>query len=185
MYTELKKLAVVDVKKAAATLSNIAMNLSFRGISHRDVDVLAQLDLTEVRLLPAEFRAWFPIQKAQGDKGRYVFSASKAKAMREALGYDEKDRIEFEDFAAKLVAKIEADTPEPIEPTLEELKAKAAKAMAAGVRMCFRAGLTKADVARILAQVEVEARATPSEAKAAPKAAPAEPAIELPKADAA
>jgi hypothetical protein len=169
MYTQLKKLTVADVQKAANVLSNLAMNLSYRGIAHRDVGVLVQLSVDELRKLPAEFRVWFPIGKAKGGKG-YIFSAAKAKHMREALGYTDDAVIAFEEFAQKLSAKIEEDTPEPIEPTLEELKAKAAKAVATGVRMAFRAGLSKHDVARILAQVEVEARGTASEAKAAPKA---------------
>lgn len=165
-YTQLNKIKADDVIKASERLANLAMNLAFRGVINRDVSVLSKLNTDQIRRLPAELRMYFPIKKVKGDD-RYVFSEEKAVALKEKLGILPSAKVEFDQFAALVDAKVKVDTPD-VTYTVEEIKGKAAAKVAAAVRAAFRAGLTKAEVARILATVEIETRDTPSEA---PKAA--------------
>lgn len=172
IYTKLNKIEADDVIKASERLANLAMNLAFRGVIHNDVSVLSKLNTDQLRRLPAELRLYFPIKKAKGED-RYTFSAEKAVALKEKLGILPEVKVEFDQFAALVDAQVKVDTPD-VTYTVEEIKGKAAAKVAAAVRAAFRAGLTKAEVAKILATVEIEARETPSQA---PEPQAAQPAV--------
>lgn len=171
-YTKLNSIKADDVIKASERLANLAMNLAFRGVVNNDVSVLSALNTDQLRRLPAELRLYFPLKKVKGED-RYIFSAEKAVALKEKLGILPTAKVDFDQFAALVDAQVKVDTPEPTY-TLEEIKGKAAAKVAASIRAAFRAGLSKAEVARILATVEIEARETPSQA---PESQAAQPAV--------
>ena len=183
-YVELKNIKVDDVLKASERLANLAMNLAYRGIAHRDVSVLASLNTDQLRRLPAEIRKYFAIAKAGADSDRYKFNEKKRSAILEKLSLSA-DGLTFDHFAETVSKQVEAENPEVI-MTAEQLLAKAQSGYQAAIRAAFRAGLTKADLSRLLAQAEIEARGTASEAKKqAVEAKPvAQPAVE-PEAQAA
>ncbi len=172
IYTQLNKIKADDVIKAADRLANLAMNLAFRGVINRDVSVLAELNTDQLRRLPAELRLYFPLKKVKGED-RYTFSEEKAVALKEKLGILRTEKVDFGLFVDLVDAQVKVDNPD-VTYTVEEIKGKAAAKVAAAVRAAFRAGLTKAEVARILATVEVEARETPSQA---PESQAAQPAV--------
>lgn len=171
-YSELKTIKKDDVIKASERLSNLAMNLVYRGIKSRDVSVACALTVDELRLLPAELRKYLPIGKKK-DAPNYVYSEKKRSAVCEVLAIklDDKGNIglTFDEFVAVVVAKVNEETPEPIK-TAEQLLAEAQKAVEAAVKKAFRAGLSKSQVFALVSKAEIDARGTASEAKAADKA---------------
>lgn len=171
-YSELKTIKRDDVIKASERLSNLAMNLVYRGIKSRDVSVACALTTNELRLLPAELRKYLPIGKKK-DSPNYTYSEKKRSAVCEVLAIklDDKGNIglSFDEFVAIVVAKVVEQTEEPIK-TAEQLVADAQKAVEAAVKKAFRAGLSKAQVFALVSKTGVVAKGTASEAKEPAKA---------------